>query len=458
MKICARLACALLSVCLVGSELASAAPPKNQVAKSSGVEESLVELLPARARAAVIVRKNSIAPARDMMSTDTEMMNELRPYLLRTLGIDPTRIEGIAAFTLDVSKASFTGAVILRIPSQAGSLKLPTAGDAGGTPMYKLDKMFAALIKAGIVIGDEAEVRAAVAVDRGREPSLPKDVGLGKLLAPGNNDIDFVIAVGPGALPPDKTMGVEDAVLVYLNGARTLELALHGDPARLGALKGMAQGGVQMGLAALAQEKDKAVATNDPLKGATAISTYYQAKKLAAELDPKLEGNALKLRYHFPELSANGTAMYVAVAGVLAAVAVPSFTKYMQKSKSAEAKTNLARLATSLRSVVAEGGKGVQSIKATEWTPARGCCGQTDNKCVVDPGAWKGTWQALTFSVDDPSRYQYRVRTEGKGKQVRYILEARGDLDCDNTFSSYKRTFSADGGEIGELQIENETE
>jgi Tfp pilus assembly protein PilE len=380
--------------------------------------------------------------------------------LVRTLGIDLTRVEGVAAFSLDIANPSFKAAAILRIPGQSGPLKLQAAGDAGGTPLYRLDAaVVAAQLKSGLVIGSEAEVRAAVAVDRGREPALPKDAGLGKLLGANANDVDFIAAVGPGALPPDKTMGVEDAVAFYQNSTRSFELVLHGDPARLGTLKGMAQGFIQMGLSQLQTEKDKATATNDPLKGATAITTYYQAKKMARDLDPKLENNALFVRYTLPEQSVAGPMTYVSLAGIMAAIAVPSFSKYTQKSKSAEAKVELSRLATSLRMVINDGGKGVQQLKTTDWAPAKGCCGQADNTCAPDPTAWKsGTWQALQFSVDSKSHYQYRVRVEGKGKQVKYTLEARGDLDCDQTFSSYRRSFGADGSEIGEIVVENELE
>lgn len=459
MKISARLGFPLFALSLLFANVAAGAP-KTTAAKSVGPQEALVDLLPARARAALLVRKNGITPIRDVLFADTEMLAELRPYLSRTLGIDLTRIEGLAMFTLDIGNPSPKAAVILRIPGQSGPLKLPSAGDGGGVPLYKIDTgVVAAQLKAGLVVGSEGEVRAAIAVERGREPALPKDAGLGKLLLGNASDVDFIGAIGPGALPPDKTMGVEDAVLFYQNSTRGFELALHGDPARLGTLKGMAQGFVQMGLSALQGEKEKATATNDPLKGASAIATYYQAKKLAADLDPKLEGNALVVRYRLPDQSVSSPSMYVAIAGVLAAIAIPNFTKYTQKSKSVEAKTELARLATSLRMVLNDGGKGVQSIKTTDWTPPRGCCGQPDNTCALDASAWKGgTWQALHFSVDGTSRYQYRVRVEGKGKQARYLIEARGDLDCDQTFSSYRRTFAADGSEVGEMVIENELE
>ena len=457
MNIRVALVLALLGVSTLPS--AHATPAKALL--TGGAQESLTELLPARARAAIVVRKNAVAPIRDLMLSDVEMLKELQPYLVRTVGVDLTRIEAMAAFTLDLAAASPKVAVILRIPSQGpGPLKLPAAGDAGGTPLYRLDSgIVAARIKAGLVIGNEVEVRAAVAVDLGREPSLPRDAGLGKLLTASAGDIDFIAAIGPGALPPDKTMGVEDAVLFFQRSANTFELALHGDPSRLQSLKAMASGAAQMGIAALAQEKDKAVATNDPIKGATAIATYYHAKKLAAELDPKLEGNALKFRYKLPDdQHMSSPAMTVAIVGALAAIAVPNFQKYMSRSKASEAKVKLSMLVTQLRSLVSDGGKPLQSIRSTEWTPAKGCCGQPDNQCAPNTSSWSApTWKALNFSVDEPSRYQYRVRVEGKGKTVKYIIEARGDLDCDNSYSSYKRTISADGT-ASDLETENELE
>jgi len=435
--------------------------PTALAAPARAAQESLVELIPARARAAAIVRKGAIGPLRDFLASDAEMMRELEPYLERSLGIDLTRLEGLAVFTTDVAKVDGHLGILLRIPAGGSALKLPAAGDAGGTPMYKVDRdVVCARTRAGLVLGSEGEVRAVVAVERGREPALPRDAGLGRLLATDAADVDFVVAVGPGALPPDKTMGVEDGLLVYRHGG-TAELALHGDPTQLKALSAIILGGVQMGLSQLQQEKDKSTATNDPWKGAAAIIAYHQAKRLAAELEPKVEGNALKMRYRVPDTAQlGGSSLTLAVVGGMAAIAIPAFTKYVRRSKSVEATTNVRVLADAVLAL-GDSPKKASALRSTEWTPKAGCCGQADNKCAPDAKAWDAaTWKALGFSVKDPHYYQYRVRVEGKGAATRVTVEARGDLDCDGDYSSFRRTigYGANGPASEGLQSDNETE
>jgi hypothetical protein len=431
-----------------------------QAAPKATGQESLIELLPAKARVAAIVRRNAIVPLRDFMFSNAEMMRELQPYLERTLGLDVTRLEGIALFTTDIDKPDQHVGIILRIPAGGGALKLPQAGDAGGTPMYRVDKeVVCARTKSGLVFGNEGEVRAVVAVERGREPALSRDAGLGKLLASEAAETDFIVAVGAGVVPPDKVYGVEDAVLVYRRGV--LELSLHGNPEQLKGLGGIVTAGMQMGMAQLQQEKDKATATNDPAKGASMIMAYYEAKRIAAELEPKLEGNALKMRYRMPDLSQlGGGPMMLVLAGSGAAVAVPAFQRYIKRSKTVEASMNLRKLADSVTSY-ADSAKKAGSIKSTDWTPKAGCCGQPGNKCVPDAKAWSvAPWKALNFSVSDPSYYQYRVRVEGKGTTTKVIVEARGDLDCDGEYSSFRRSIGyAEGApKVESMQSDNDTE
>ena len=108
-----------------------------------------------------------------------------------------------------------------------------------------------------------------------------------------------------------------------------------------------------------------------------------------------------------------------------------------------------------------EPGHKLTALRSTDWAPAARCCGQPDNRCVPEPKAWAApTWKALAFSVDDPNRYQYRIVVDTKQKPARVTVEARGDLDCNNSLSSFKQTITIgpNGPESGELEIQNETE
>ena len=63
----------------------------------------------------------------------------------------------------------------------------------------------------------------------------------------------------------------------------------------------------------------------------------------------------------------------------------------------------------------------------------------------------EGTGQALGFDVTEPFSYHYRLTSEGKGKKARFVLEARGDLDCDGTASRLRLAGHLD--EKGELVV-----
>jgi hypothetical protein len=152
--------------------------------------------------------------------------------------------------------------------------------------------------------------------------------------------------------------------------------------------------------------------------------------------------------YQLPDMKTSG--MILPLVGVGAAVAVPAFLTYVKRSKTVEATANVRRLADAAASY-AEANAGKKKAKfsfpaSTDWTPAKGCCGQPGDRCVPDAAAWAAaTWKALGFSVDEGHLYQYRVQSTGKGPKAKLVVEARGDLDCDGKFSSYKREVTVDG-------------
>ena len=148
----------------------------------------------------------------------------------------------------------------------------------------------------------------------------------------------------------------------------------------------------------------------------------------------------------------------VAIIGILAAVAIPAFMKYIRRSKTTEATMNIRKMFDSTVSYyAAERADGNGTILAKQfpdaqgWTPAQGdCCKETGHKCnpTTHRTKWATqTWQALNFSIDDPFYYSYQtVGAAGAGKAIGeiYNLEASGDLNCDKSFSLYRRSASID--------------
>ena len=111
----------------------------------------------------------------------------------------------------------------------------------------------------------------------------------------------------------------------------------------------------------------------------------------------------------------------VAIIGILAAVAIPAFMKYIRRSKTTEATMNIRKLFdSSVTYFEAEHAKQDGSIlprqfpDSATWTPNGPgiCCGDPGQKCA--PGKYATqfvtslTWQTLNFSVDDPFYYSYQ--------------------------------------------------
>src|SRR5512140_1076118 len=103
----------------------------------------------------------------------------------------------------------------------------------------------------------------------------------------------------------------------------------------------------------------------------------------------------------------------VAIIGILAAVAIPAFMKYIRRSKTTEATMNIRKLYdSSVAYFESEHADQTGKILARQfpnevlWTPNGPgvCCANVGQKC--DPAKfvndWKvPSWTALNFSVDD---------------------------------------------------------
>jgi len=128
--------------------------------------------------------------------------------------------------------------------------------------------------------------------------------------------------------------------------------------------------------------------------------------------------------------------------GILAAVAIPSFIKYTRKAKTLEARMSLQKMRAGARSFATADrydrtGALIPAgfpVGNTDWTPKTPCCEQASKpKCSPNAADWnQPTFKALQFQMSDRHYFQYRIRSTGRV----IIVEARGDLDCDGTYSS----------------------
>jgi type IV pilus assembly protein PilA len=160
----------------------------------------------------------------------------------------------------------------------------------------------------------------------------------------------------------------------------------------------------------------------------------------------------------------------VAILGILAAVAIPAFVKYMRRSKTTEAEDKLAYLfRASTTYYTAErpargtgGGVAVLCIPASAGPDPGGA--NQDRRTADLPGL-DSTWSSLDFQIADPFYYDYQYTGAG-ACDVRdadaFTAAAIGDLDGDGNTSLFERAARANAnaeieGSKG-LYVLNETE
>ena len=145
----------------------------------------------------------------------------------------------------------------------------------------------------------------------------------------------------------------------------------------------------------------------------------------------------------------------VAIIGILAAVAIPAFMKYIRRSKTSEATMNIRKLFDSSVSYYNEeqakrdGTILPRQFPTNKQTPddwaAQTCAGGDSQKYQPNADTWDdATWQALNFAVEDPFYFRYEYNSQGEGAGAQFTARANGDLNCDQTLSTFERIGNVD--------------
>ncbi len=145
----------------------------------------------------------------------------------------------------------------------------------------------------------------------------------------------------------------------------------------------------------------------------------------------------------------------VAIIGILAAVAIPAFMKYIRRSKTVEATMNVRKLFDSSVSYFEGEHADVKgNVLAKQFPVSAGpspaaqtatgpCCTKNGDKCVPAATNFSAeTWSALNFSVDDPFYFVYQYDSAGTDTGANFQAWAFGNLDCDAVNSTYERSGS----------------
>ena len=262
------------------------ASPAASAPRASGRQESLVSYVPASASAALVVRARALSLLRNYFAENPELQKELSEHFANTLGIDLTRIEGVVVSLTSIDPPS--GALLLRISSPTGPLKLKELGMLSDVPIYRLGEYFAARVPAGVIVGTQPGVLEQIELAQGKRKPLDPDAPLARALGDAST-IDTALAVEGSRVPQ---IGIERGSLTLGDDGR-IALTLTGDSSKLQTLRGFFALGTQKMLSELEAERARATARPDPFAGAVAIASYYGAKKMVREIEPKLVGNQL---------------------------------------------------------------------------------------------------------------------------------------------------------------------
>jgi hypothetical protein len=132
--------------------------------------------------------------------------------------------------------------------------------------------------------------------------------------------------------------------------------------------------------------------------------------------------------------------------GIAAAVAIPAFLEYMNKSKRTEASLELRSMETKIKSFYYEKGRLPKS--ATEMPEPFGlaCTSPGQKLPVKSQMEWNAAgWNEIGFHIYDESRYSYRWTAESDRKGY---AEALIDADCDGIPAITRVDFEVEAGNL----------
>jgi type IV pilus assembly protein PilA len=112
----------------------------------------------------------------------------------------------------------------------------------------------------------------------------------------------------------------------------------------------------------------------------------------------------------------------VAIIGILAATAVPNFLRFQMRSKTSEAKVNIAAIVTAEKAYVAEFGNYVTA------PPSPASASGTSPKAFADVGPEGANFESVGWLPEGPVYFQYSVSVNGGA----FLVEAAANIDGDS--------------------------
>ncbi len=152
----------------------------------------------------------------------------------------------------------------------------------------------------------------------------------------------------------------------------------------------------------------------------------------------------------------------VAIIGILSAMAIPAFSKYVRRSRTTEALMNLRKLHDSSVAYFSTArirrtgeniaqqfpGRGVANNPRIPVTPGPPFCAEgrsQGGKWTPNEALWTHQgWQALNFAMSDPHYFAYVYVSEGTLSEASYTARSIGDMNCDGNEGTFERVGRSD--------------
>jgi prepilin-type N-terminal cleavage/methylation domain-containing protein len=139
----------------------------------------------------------------------------------------------------------------------------------------------------------------------------------------------------------------------------------------------------------------------------------------------------------------------VAIIGILAAVAIPAFSKYIRKARTTEALQHLAKeWSGSLTYYEADHMIAGGTVLTKEfpgpsgaWESAQECGCREGGACPGGSPVWNTdpVWLALHFSFPDPHHYMPGYTASGSNTSAQFTAYSKGDLNCNGKLAEFYR-------------------
>ncbi len=148
----------------------------------------------------------------------------------------------------------------------------------------------------------------------------------------------------------------------------------------------------------------------------------------------------------------------VAIIGILAAVAIPAFTRYVRKARTSEAAGHLNKEWMGSLAYYEADHTGSGGVVMTKEFPGPNAAFPQSGECGCEPSTfcplttvWNtdGVWQALAFALPDPYHYMPGYSAIGTGVGAVFTAFAKGDLNCNGTLATFSRQGAVNtGGDV----------